>query len=79
MSIGVYQFHIVVRKKGSRYASGTASQLPLRNGWIDIEGGGFGYWYGSQVNYRPCQKAFQKAEELAEKLNRESNKRSEVE
>jgi len=79
MSIGNFQFHIVVRKKGNRYASGTASQLPLRNGWTDINGGGFGYWYGSQARFQPCQQAFRKAAELAERLNRESNKRTEAE
>jgi len=79
MSIGNYQFHIVVRRKGNRFAAGTASGLPLRNGWIDIDGGGFGFWYGSQVRFSPCQMAFQKAENLAEKLNRESSKQPEVE
>jgi len=78
MSIGNYQFHVVVRRKGNRYASGTASELPLRNGWIDIDGGGFGFWYGSQARYRPCQKAFERAADLAEKLNKESSKQPEV-
>jgi len=70
MSIGVFQFHIVVRQKGNHFASGVASEMPLNNGWKDVEGGDFGYWYGSQASYRPCQWAFQKAGELVEKLNR---------
>jgi len=69
MSIGVHQFHVVVRKKGNHYASGTASDLPIRDGWQDVEGGDFGRWYGSQASYRPCRKAFQAAEDLAKKLN----------
>jgi len=69
MSTGNYQFHIVVRRKGNRFAFGTASDLPIQNGWQDVEGGDFGYWYGSQADYRPCLKAFQRAENLAEKLN----------
>jgi len=71
MSIGNFQFHIVVRRKGNRFAAGTASELPLRNGWRDIQGGSLGYWYGSQARYAPCQKAFQRAADLADRLNRE--------
>jgi hypothetical protein len=71
MSIGVFQFHLVARKRGNRFAAGSASQLPIRNGWLDIGGGDFGYWYGSQVNFQPYLKALQRAEELAEKLNEE--------
>jgi len=71
MSIGVHQFHIVVRKKENHFSSGTASEMPLRNGWQDVEGGDFGRWYGSQASYRPCQQAFQRAADLAEKLNGE--------
>jgi len=72
MSTGLYQFHLVVRRRGDRYAAGSASELPIRNGWMDIGGGDFGYWYGSQVSFRPYLKALQGAEELAEKLNREA-------
>jgi len=71
MSIGTWQIHIVVRRKGNHYASGTASEMPLRSGWYDIEGGNFGYWYGSQVRYRPFQRAVRDAEEYAKKLNEE--------
>jgi len=71
MSTGNYQFHIVVRRKGNRFAAGSASELPIRNGWMDIGGGDFGYWYGSQASFRPYLKALQRAEDLAEKLNEE--------
>jgi len=74
MSTGLYQFHIVVRRKGNHYASGSASELPIRNGWMDIGGGDFGYWYDSQAGFQPCLKAIQRAEELAKKLNEEAMK-----
>jgi len=73
MSTGLYQFHLVVRRRGDRYAAGSASELPIRNGWMDIGGGDFGYWYGSQASFQPYLKALKRAEELAEKLNKEAN------
>jgi len=74
MSTGLYQFHLAVRRRGKRFAAGSASELPIRNGWMDIGGGGFGYWYGSQASFQPYLKALQKAEELAKKLNGEAMK-----
>jgi len=71
MSIGVFQFHLVVRRRGNRFAAGSASELPIRNGWMDIGGGDFGYWYGSQASFQPYLRALEKAEDLAAKLNEE--------
>ena len=72
MSIGVFQFHLVVRRRGNRFASGSASELSIRNGWMDIGGGDFGYWYGSQVSFKPYLRALQRAEDLAKKFNEEA-------
>jgi len=73
MSTGNYQFHLVVRRRGNHFAAGSASELPTHNGWMDIGGGDFGYWYGSQASFQPYLKALKRAEELAEKLNKEAN------
>jgi len=37
MSNGNYQFHVVVRRKGKHYASCTASEMPLSDGWRNVE------------------------------------------
>jgi hypothetical protein len=72
MPTGLYQFHLVVRRRGNHFAYGSASELPIRNGWMDIGGGDFGYWYGSQASFQPYLKALKRAEDLAEKLNKEA-------
>jgi len=69
MSKGGY--HLVVRKKGQYHRYGYASDMPLRDGWQDVEGGDFGFWYIDPNDFNPFMDVLDRARNLALKLNGE--------
>jgi len=66
-------FHVVVRRKGHYHRYGYASEMPLRSGWQDVEGGDFGFWRVDPDDFNPFMDVLDRARNLTLKLNGDVN------
>lgn len=62
-----YPPHLVVRKKKGAFRAGYARDMPLHDGWRHVKS--FGFWYTSQMKFRPFKAALAEAKLYAKKRN----------